>query len=292
MLMKYKIALAQITPETAECNVNREKMFRYVQDAALQGAKLIVFPELALTGYNCGDRFFEIAEQIPGKSCLFFEEAAKQYQIYIVWGMVERGIAGVLYNSAVLVGPEGYVGKWRKHTLPGHATDAVGPGAFPDRRFFKRGTQSPVFDTQLGRIGLLICYDIFYPELARLHALKGCDLIVGISGSPTFERDIFESVVKVRAMENTIWFAYTNLVGKEGETEYWGGSCLIAPGEVAAKVPGTPILAKGSYTKEGISIGEVDLSLTDKFRPLFPVLRDLETEMYRELAKVHDKLHG
>src|SRR5690554_792368 len=122
MKLKYKIALAQTTPKTAETKLNREKMLQYVQDAAQQGAKLIAFPELALTGYNCGDRFFEIAEQIPGESTLLFVEAAKKYGIYIVWGMVEHGIAGLLYNVAVIVGPEGYVGKWRKHTLPGHAT--------------------------------------------------------------------------------------------------------------------------------------------------------------------------
>ncbi|UOF88720.1 carbon-nitrogen hydrolase family protein [Fodinisporobacter ferrooxydans] len=289
--MKFKIALGQITPVTANSDDNRKKMAHYIQEAANRGAKLIIFPELALTGYNCGDIFFNVAEEIPGESCEFFEEEAKNHEIYIVWGMPERGLDGILYNTAVLVGPEGYIGKWRKHALPGHATDRIGSGAFPDRRFFKRGTQSPVFDTALGRIGLLICYDIFYPELVRLLTLKGCDLIVGISGSPSFERNIFEPIVKARAMENTIWFAYTNLVGTEGDTEYWGGGCLIAPGDRDTKVPGT-ILAKAPYTGEGITIGEVDLTLTSQFRPLFPVLRDLETEMYRQLLTVHDRIHG
>ncbi|MGM0878178.1 MAG: carbon-nitrogen hydrolase family protein [Bacillota bacterium] len=285
-----KIAIGQITPETGQKNKNLEKMKRYTIEAAEQGVKLVSFPELALTGYNCGDDFFEVAEPIPGNAVSFFKEIAAQHDIYIIWGMPEKSINGILYNSAVLVGPEGYIGSWRKNTLPGHATDQTGPGAFPDRRYFKAGEDLPVFDTVIGKIGVLICYDIFYPELARLLTLKGADIIVGISGSPIFEKDIFEPIVKARAMENTINFVYTNLVGQEGETTYWGGGCIIGAGEKETKVPGTPLICKAPYEGEGITIGEIDIQHHNKIRPYFPVLRDITTRMYEQLADAHRKL--
>jgi predicted amidohydrolase len=287
-----KVAIGQITPKTGQKLKNLEKMKEQTLEAVENGSSLIVFPELALTGYNCGDHFFDLAEAIPeGESVKFFEELAVKHSIHIIWGMPEKSINGVLYNSAALVGPEGFVGKWRKNTLPGHATDQIGPGAFPDRRFFKAGEDLPVFNTPIGKIGVLICYDIFFPELSRLLTLKGADIIIGISGSPSFEKDIFEPIVKVRAMENTVNFVYSNLVGVEGETTYWGGGCIIGAGEKHTKVPGSPVLCKAPYDEECITIGEIDIQHhKSQIRPYFPVLRDITTRMYENLAEVHRKL--
>ncbi|MBC1435023.1 carbon-nitrogen hydrolase family protein [Listeria rocourtiae] len=284
-----KVAIGQITPKTGDKEYNCKKMKEQVIKAAKGGASLVVFPELALTGYNCGDDFFRVAETLPGESTSYFESLAKAYDIHIIYGLPEHGLTDVLYNAAALVGPEGFIGSWRKNTLPGHATDLTGPGAFPDRRFFKNGSGLEVYETSIGRIGLLICYDIFYPELARLITLKGADFIVGISGSPSFEKDIFEPIVKVRAMENTIDFVFTNLVGTEGDTTYWGGGCIIAAGDAKRKVPGTPEICKASYDKEEITIGELDIH-NKKIRSFFPVLRDLTSDMYENLKKAHDHL--
>ena len=284
-----KVAIAQITPKTGDKAYNCEKMESFIIEAAQDGADLIVFPELALTGYNCGDTFFEVAETIPGQATDYFANLAKNYGLHIIWGIPEKSLAGILYNSAALVGPEGYIGSWRKNCLPGHATNQGGAGAFPDRRFFKNGSDLAVFDTSIGKIGLLICYDMFFPELARLLTLKGADVLVGISGSPSFEKNIFEPIVKVRAMENTIPFIYTNLVGQEGETTYWGGGCVIATGDEKLKLPGTPELCKASYTEEGFTLADVDVR-NKKIRSSFPVLRDLKTEMYDQLSIAHKYL--
>jgi predicted amidohydrolase len=291
VVLMTKVAIGQITPKTGQKHENLEKMKQQTLEAVKNGAKLVVFPELALTGYNCGDHFFDVAEPIPdGDSVKFFEDLAAKHEIYIIWGMPEKGINGVLYNSAVLVGPEGFVGKWRKNTLPGHATDQTGPGAFPDRKYFKAGEDLPVFNTSIGKIGVLICYDIFFPELCRLLTLKGADIIVGISGSPSFEKDIFEPIVKVRAMENAVNFVYTNLVGVEGETTYWGGGCIIGAGEKETRVPGSPVLCKAPYEGECITIGEIDIQRNSQIRQYFPVLRDITTKMYENLAEAHRKL--
>lgn len=286
--MKVSVALAQVEAATANKEENLRKYASHLEKAAKMGAQLVVFPELSLTGYACGDTFFEVAEPVPGPSTDHVSEIARELGLHVVFGMPERGLAGVIYNAAVIVGPEGHIGTWRKHTLPGHATDLGGPGAFPDRRFFRSGRQSPVFDTPIGRIGMMVCYDIFFPEIARLLTLKGADLLVGISGSPAFERPIFEALVAARAMENTIPFAYCNLAGKEGEVAYWGGSRLIGSGDPTLKVPGSPVLAQAAYDVEDLVCGEVDYEATHRFRPFFPVLRDLTVDMYAQLQAAMD----
>jgi len=281
--MTVSVALAQTQPATLDTAANLQAFDDAMARAAGMGAQLVVFPELALTGYACGDGFFDVAEPVPGPSTGHIAATARRLGLHAIWGMPERGLPGVIYNSAVLVGPEGHIGTWRKHTLPGHATDRGGAGAFPDRRFFRSGSQSPVFETALGRIGMMVCYDIFFPEIARLLTLKGADLLVGISGSPAFERPIFEPLVLARAMENTIPFAYCNLAGTEGEISYWGGSRLIGAGNPETKVPGAPVIAQAAYDAPDLVCGEIDYAVTHRMRPYFPVLRDLRAEMYTQL---------
>ncbi|NMB11709.1 MAG: carbon-nitrogen hydrolase family protein [Firmicutes bacterium] len=281
----YNLALAQICPRTADVKGNLDKMEHYVVEAGKENAKLVVFPEMALTGYGCSDRFFEVAENIPGPSTERLARLAKDTGAYIIWGMPEMGVPGVLYNSCALVGPDGYVGKWRKHTLPGHATDSGGPGSFPDTRFFRAGSESPVFDTKIGRIGMMVCYDTFFPEISRLLTLKGADLLVFVAGSPAFEREIFEPIVRVRAIENTVWTAFCNLAGVENNIAYWGGSFAVGPGNVEAKLPGQPILGKAPYDVEALTFAEIDYSLTSKMRPFFPVIRDLPDRLYEDLGQ-------
>lgn len=285
-----KVAIGQITPVTGDKTANFNKMKQYVLKAASQGAKLVVFPELVLSGYNCGDHFFDVAEPIPGPATEKFGSLAFDLGVHIIWGMPETSIDGTLYNAAVLVGPDGFIGKWRKNTLPGHATEDTGPGAFPDRRYFKPGEDLEVYDTPLGRIGLLICYDIWFPELARLLTLKGAEIIVGISGSPSFEKEIFEPIVKARAVENAINFVYTNLVGQEGNITYWGGGFVVSAGDEKKKVPGTPVLCKAPYTGECLTFAEIDPKAHHKISPYFPFIRDLTTRMYENLEKVHRTL--
>ncbi len=287
--MTVRIALAQTEPATLDTPANLRVFDDAMERAASMGAQLVVFPELALTGYACGDAFFEVAEPVPGPSTTHIAALAREHDLHVIWGMPERGLPGVIYNSAVLVGPEGHIGTWRKHTLPGHATDAGGAGAFPDRRFFRSGSRSPVFDTPIGRIGMMVCYDIFFPEIARLLTVKGADLLVGISGSPSFERDIFEPLVRARAMENVIPFAYCNLAGSEGDVTYWGGSRLIGAGDPKTKVPGSPVIVQAAYDTPDLVCGEIDYDVTHRMRPLFPILRDLHAGMYAQLTSALDE---
>ncbi len=255
--MRVNVALAQVAPVTNDKRANIAKFVDYMDRAAREGAQLVVFPELALTGYGCSDCFFEVAEPVPGPSTERLAEEARKRHLHLIWGMPERGLPGVVYNSAVLVGPEGHVGTWRKHTLPGHATDLAGPGAFPDRRFFRVGNRSPVFDTPIGRIGMMVCYDVFFPEISRLLVLKGADLLVGISGSPAFEQRIFEPLGKARAMEIVLTGRpitareahAAGLVTKVVPVEVFFEEALALAREIAAKPPIAVQMAKDAVLK-------------------------------------------
>ena len=147
--------------------------------------------------------------------------------------MIERSdkVAGILYNSAVLIGPEGYFGKYQKMYLPTHSV-------FEEKRYYRPGCKIPVFETQVGKLGMIICYDIYFPEISRLLSLKGANLIVCTSASPSVRRGYFETLTAARAIENTVFIIYSNLVGTQEDLVFWGGSQIIDPlGNLLKKAP-------------------------------------------------------
>jgi predicted amidohydrolase len=174
----------------------------------------------------------------------------------------------IIYNTAVFVGPEGLIGKYRKMHLPTHSV-------FEEKRYFRPGYQTAVFDTALGKIGLIICYDIFFPELIRLMRLKGAKLIICISASPSTRRTFFETLTIARAMENTAFLAYVNLVGIEDGLQFWGGSRIVGP---SGKV-----LAQAKYDEEDFVICNVDYADIRSVEAFVPTLKDLRPELFSEL---------
>lgn len=272
--MKVKLALAQIEPTLEDKEKNLQKMDRMISRAAGEGAQLVIFPELALTGYLCRDRYYSLAENVPGASTEKVADIAKKNNVYIVFGMVEKAGEGVLYNTSVMVGPEGFIGKYRKKYLPTHLV-------FEEKRYFRQGYETRVFETEIGKIGLMICYDIFFPEVARLLTLMGSQLIVCISASPGTRRGFFETFISSRAMENTVFLAYANLVGVEDGLVFWGGSRIVGPN-------GT-IITKAKYDEEDMVIATIDYSDLKASRIAAPVLRDLRPEIYEELYQLSRK---
>jgi predicted amidohydrolase len=128
------------------------------------------------------------------------------------------------------------------------------------------------------KVGVIICYDIFFPELTKLYALKGADMVVCISASPSLTRKFFESVMVARALENTIFFAYSNLVGMDSRMDFWGGGALIGP-------TGT-MIAKGPYYEESSIQGEVDLHSLELSRKHRPTIRDTNPALLKEIANM------
>ena len=156
---KIKLALAQISSKRESKRENLLKIEKLTLKAKQQGADLIIFPEMSLTGYVLLDQVYELAETIPGPSTQKIEALAKKTGMHIVFGMPELSekTQATVFNTAVCVGPQGLIGKYRKMYLPTHSV-------FEEKRYFRPGYETAAFQTELGNIGLTICYDVFFPR--------------------------------------------------------------------------------------------------------------------------------
>jgi predicted amidohydrolase len=223
------------------------------------------------------DQVYELAETIPGPSTQKIEALARKTGTHIILGMPELSekTQATVFNTAVFIGPQGLIGKYRKMYLPTHSV-------FEEKRYFRLGYEPAAFQTNLGNIGLTICYDIFFPEVFRLTRLKGAQLIVCISASPAVRRNYFEILNSARALENTAFLAYVNLAGVEDGLQFWGGSRLVSPtGDV---------IAKAKYDEEDFVVCEVDFNDLRTAETFIPTLRDLRPELFEKLKEYSELL--
>ncbi len=272
MKEKIKLALAQIESRRENKEQNLLKIEVITIKAKEQAADLVIFPELCLSGYVMHDQIYELAETIPGPTTDKVAALSKKTGMHIIFGMPELSekSKATIFNTAVFVGPKGLIGKYRKMYLPTHSV-------FEEKRYFRPGYQTAAFDTAIGKIGLCICYDVFFPEVLRLTRLQGAQLIVCISASPAVRRGYFEILTAARALENTAFLAYVNLVGVEDGLQFWGGSRLVSPtGDV---------IAKAKYDEEDFVMCEVDFNDLTAAEAFVPTLRDLRPELFHELKK-------
>jgi predicted amidohydrolase len=270
MKNKVKLALAQISSKRESKSENLLKIEKSTLKAKQQGADLIIFPEMSLTGYVLLDQVYELAETIPGSSTKKIETLAKKTGMHIIFGMPElsENSQATIFNTAVCVGPQGLIGKYRKMYLPTHSV-------FEEKRYFRPGYEAVSFQTELGNMGLTICYDVFFPEVYRLIRLMGAQLIICISASPAVRRSYFEILTSARALENTAFLAYVNLAGIEDGLQFWGGSRLVGPtGDV---------MAKAKYDEEDFVVCEVDFGDLKAAETFIPTLRDLRPELFEKL---------
>ncbi|HLC00468.1 MAG TPA: carbon-nitrogen hydrolase family protein [Candidatus Bathyarchaeia archaeon] len=277
MKERITLALAQISSKREDKKENLKKIEELTIKAKEQSADLVIFPELCLTGYVVRDQLYELAETIPGPSTKQVEALARKTGMHIIFGMPELSekAKATMFNTSVFVGPKGIIGKYHKMYLPTHSV-------FEEKRYFRPGYQTTSFATALGDIGLCICYDLFFPEVTRLTRLEGSKLIVCISASPSVRRSYFEILTAARALENTAYLAYVNLVGVEDGLQFWGGSRLINPtGD---------IVAKAKYDEEDFVLCEVDFNEMRPAETFIPTLRDLRPELFGELKKRSENL--
>ncbi len=270
MIKDLKIALAQFPCHVGNKKYNIRRITEFVKRATKEDAELIVFPEMSVTGYATRDLSYELAEEIPGTSTGEIERIARKAEVYIVHGMPERSSTGntILYNTAVLTGPAGYIGKYRKLYLPTH-------GVFEEKRYYRVGYQTPIFETDFGKLGMMICYDLFFPEVGRILRLKGAKLLVCISASPTVKRTSFETLTKARAIENTCFMACANLVGFENGLQFWGGSHVISPSG--------SLIARAKYDVEDLVFGNINFEDLVSVETFAPTIRDIRPELYASL---------
>jgi predicted amidohydrolase len=273
-----KVMLAQITPTLADKEANFDIYKKFISKAKSEGINLLVFPELSTTGYLNYDAFYRLAEPIPGPFTSKVSALLAGSKLHVIFGMPEASaeIEGAIYNSAVMIGgKKGLIGKYRKLYLPGHSV-------FDEKRYFTPGSEPEVFSTCLGDIGLAICYDVYFPELARLYAMKGAQIIVYPTTSPSARRDFFEALTKARAIENGVFVILCNRAGVEEGLIYWGGSHVVSPS-------GT-VLAKAKYDEDDVVVAELDLSEVRRVRPFLPMLsKDTRHELYDELLRQHNE---
>ncbi len=238
-------------------------------------ADMLVFPEMFLTGYSLGDEVFDMALSLEDGAVSRMIDAASEHGKHIVIGLPLRSdeVKGQVYNSALVISPDGIIGRYDKMHL-------VDFGPFEEHAYFTPGRDPLIVDILGWKIGVMICYDIFFPELTRYYALKGCDAVICISASPSMTKYYFEGVMTARAIENTIYLLYSNMVGFDARMDFWGGGAIIGPrGET---------VAKGPYFEEASIRGPIDIELLSSARRNRPTIRDARPSIFRELARLDE----
>lgn len=218
----FVVAGIQCDPQLGRPKHNLEMIASWAAQAGAAGATLAIFPECAIPGYcfDSAEEAVEFAESIPGPSTAALEAIAKQLNLHLVVGMLEHA-DGQLYNAAVLIGPTGLIGSYRKIHLPFLGVD----------RFTAHGRNGfRVYDTTFARIGVNICYDCSFPESSRVMALAGADLITLPTNWPESGGcAVPDFVVPTRALENKVYYAAINRVGTERGVKFIGRSSIIDP---------------------------------------------------------------
>lgn len=264
------MTLAQVTCQLHDKGANLKRMRDIVRSTK---GNIVVFPEMNLTGYLPRDDLFVLAETIMGPSIKSVVRLARETKKDIVFGapMRDETVPGLVYNSCLCATGNGRLFRYDKMYLP-----TFGP--FEEKVFFTAGRQAVVAEGRHAKIGLTICYDMFFPEVAKLETLLGAQILVNISAAPTTSRPFFRRVMPGRAVENAIFLAYTNMVGVHGSLVFGGSSLLLGPrGEE---------IARGKDLEEQVVTGQVDLAEIDVARRFRPTVRDTRAEIIDEIGKV------
>ncbi len=276
----------------ADPAVNIQRLAKGIADLAARGARLIVLQELHNSLYFCqveDINNFDFAEPIPGPSTGFYGELAKQYGVVIVTSLFEKRAPGLYHNTAVVIEKDGTIaGKYRKMHIPDDP-------AYYEKFYFTPGDLGfhPI-DTSIGRLGVLVCWDQWYPEAARLMALQGAEILIyptaiGYESSDTpdeqeRQREAWTTVMRGHAVANGLPVIAVNRVGHEpdprGQTrgiEFWGSSFAVGPqGEIHYRA---------SNDEEESIVIEVDMHHSEQVRRWWPFLRDRRIDSYQDITK-------
>ena len=279
--MKIKIGLAQINTKLGEPQANLEKHLALIQEARQQGADLLVFPELSLTGYVLQDLAHTVAHRPTPQDPLFIPLLQASQDIDLVVGFVEEDVRSRFYISAAYLSQGKVVHVHRKVYLPTY-------GLFDEGRFFAWSDQVAAFDTRFGRVGLLICEDFWHASLPYLLWLDGADLLIFTSSSPGrglgSEPELastrwVNSICRSYAGLFTTFVVHSNRVGFEDGLHFWGGA--------AAYDPDGETIATGPCDVEAVTYAELDLNQLHRTRARLPLLRDERTGLVqRELGRI------
>lgn len=291
---KFRVGLVQMSM-TSDPDKNLQRAIQRVQDAAGKGAQVVCLPELFQTQYFCQREdaaLFDLAEPIPGPTSARLAEIAKQSHIVLIASLFEKRAPGVYHNTAAIFDADGALrGLYRKMHIP---DDPL----YYEKFYFTPGDLGfRAFDTEVGRVGTLVCWDQWYPEGARLTALQGAQVLfypTAIGWHPAekaefgkAQHDAWRTIQRAHAIANGVYVAVVNRVGFENGDirgkaasgaglEFWGGSFFCDPfGRV---------IAEASHDKEEILIGEVDVRILEDTRRNWPFLRDRRIDSYAPIT--------
>ncbi|MNF66503.1 (R)-stereoselective amidase [compost metagenome] len=263
-----RIALYQCPPLPLEPAANLERLRQRAAEAARRGAALLVCPEMFLSGYNIGlDAVSALAEPRDGPWAARVAEIARENGIAILYGYPERSAEGAIYNSAQLIDAHGQrLGHYRKTHLFGELDNSM---------FSAGGDDFPLLELDGWKLGMLICYDVEFPENVRRLALAGADLVLVPTANMVPYDFVCEVLVRARAFENQCYLAYANYCGGEGDIRYCGLSSVTAPDGSLAAVAGR---------EEALIFADLKRDKLEASRASITYLRDRRKELYGPLA--------
>jgi len=253
-----------------------------IDRAASDEANVVVFGELYLSGYRTDEWLHRWATTIdpPDGHIRALLERADRHRITILMGMATFGatMPGDVYNSTAVVCPGGLAGVYRKsHVAAFPYNNGAAMEVSMERCFYSPGKELPVFDTPAGQIGVHICYDMSFPEVARVQTLKGADILINTSGSAGGFEEYWDHVAWTRAVENLTWYAVCSVVGVQRGTVLFGGSRVIDPG-------GT-VVAAAKHNVEDYIVCDVDLERARHVRATSHTLSIRQPGLYASIAE-------
>ncbi len=283
-MSKAKVGIVQMSC-TADKQQNLQKAIVKVREAAKKGAQIICLQELFTSLYFCDEENydnFKLAEAIPGPSTDELSKVAAELNVVIIASLFEKRAQGVYHNTTAVLDADGsYLGKYRKMHIPDD------PG-FYEKFYFTPGDLGyKVFKTEYATIGVLICWDQWYPEAARITALMGAEILfyptaIGWAttqdeATNTKQYNAWQTIQRSHAVANGVYVVSVNRVGEEAGVKFWGGSFFADPfGEIIHQT--TP-------DQEEVIVQELDLDKSDYYRSHWPFLRDRRIDSYQPITK-------
>ena len=282
--MKVKVGLVQTSCERDKEN-NIKRTLEDIRTAAKKGANIICLEELFSSLYFCDVEDydnFNLAESIPGPTTKRFQDLAKELEVVIIASMFEKKAQGLYFNTTAVIDADGeYLGKYRKMHIPDD------PGYYEKFYFTPGDLGYKVFETKYGKIGVLICWDQWYPEASRITALMGAEILfyptaIGWALNQDENTNIeqynaWQTIQRSHAVANGVHTVSVNRTGIEGGMQFWGGSFVSNPFG--------PILYQAPHFDEKIHVIELDTELTNHYRIHWPFLRDRRIDSYQPITK-------
>ena len=297
-MREVTVAAVQMKPSLGEVEDNLVKMSDFVSKiASQQKVDLILFPELITSGYEMGVKFTDVAQIVPGPTVNLLAQRAQEFGVHIGFGMVAKEkVESIIYNTAVLVGPDGeLIGEYQKTHLKGE-----------ERMAFREGFKLPVFETEIGTLGMMLGWDVAFPEVGRSLALEGAELLCVLASWEQDEIDEWQTYIRARAYENACFVAGANRVGEDVTVTFGGESMIVGPrGKVHASLTGEEEEEKKEEKKEGedadkekpkakpkdkgapegYCVARIDLDEVRKFREQFQTLQARQPSVYRAVVR-------